>query len=70
MKGRKVMTKFVGLRGKTYSYLMDDSSADKKTKEAKMCVIKKPNFENYKSCLEATHLRIKQTIKKKLMQTV
>ena len=58
MKGRKVMTKFVGLRGKTYSYLMDDSSEDKKTK-AKMCVIKKPNFENYKSCLEATHLRIK-----------
>ena len=53
------MTKFVGLRGKTYSYLMDDSSADKKTKEAKMCVIKKPNFENFKSCLEATHLRIK-----------
>ena len=28
--GGKMMTKFVGLRAKTYSYLIDDSSEDKK----------------------------------------
>ena len=28
--GRKIMTKFVGLRAKTYSYLIDDGSEDKK----------------------------------------
>ena len=28
--GVKIMTKFVGLRAKTYSYLIDDSSEDKK----------------------------------------
>ena len=27
---RKIMTKFVGLRAKTYGYLIDDSSEDKK----------------------------------------
>ena len=31
--GRKIMTKFVGLRSKTYSYLIDDGSSDKKVKE-------------------------------------
>ena len=30
--GRKIMTKFVGLRAKTYSYLIDDSSEDEKAK--------------------------------------
>ena len=29
------MTKFVGLRAKTYSYLIDDSSYDKKAEGAK-----------------------------------
>ena len=27
---KKIMTKFVGLRAKTYSYLIDDSSEDNK----------------------------------------
>ena len=31
--GRKTMTKFVGLRSKTYSYLIDDGNSDKKVKE-------------------------------------
>ena len=55
--GGKIMTKFVGLRAKTYSYLIDDSSEDKKAKGTKKCVIKrKLKFENYKNCLEATQL--------------
>ena len=53
--GRKVMTKFVGLKAKAYSYLIDDGSEDKKVKGTKKCVIKrKLEFENYKISLEAT----------------
>ena len=33
--GRKIMTIFVGLRAKTYSYLIDDGSEDKKNKAIK-----------------------------------
>ena len=44
----KIMTKFVGLRVKTYSDLIDDDSEDKKTKDTKKCVTKrKLKFENY-----------------------
>ena len=39
--GGNIMTKFVGLRVKTYSYLIDDGSEDKKTKGTKKCVIKR-----------------------------
>ena len=39
--GGKIMTKFVGLKGKTYSYLIDDSSKDKKAKVKKVCHKKK-----------------------------
>ena len=54
------MTKFVGLRAKTYSYLTDDGSEDKKARGSKKCVIKrKLRFENYKNCLEATELENK-----------
>ena len=35
------MTKFVGIRAKTYSYLIDDSSENKKAKGTKTSVIKK-----------------------------
>ena len=31
--GGKIMTKFVGIRGKTYSYLIDDGSEDKKAND-------------------------------------
>ena len=56
----KIMTKFVGLRAKTYSYLIGDGSEDKKAKGTKMCVIKrKLKFENYKICLEVTQLKNK-----------
>ena len=37
----KIMTDFVGLRAKTYSYLVDDGSEDKKAKGTKKCAIKK-----------------------------
>ena len=35
------MKEFVGLRAKTYAYLMDDDSEHKKAKRTKMCVIKR-----------------------------
>ena len=33
--GGKFMTKFVGLRAKTYTYIINDSSQDKKVKRKK-----------------------------------
>ena len=38
--GGKVMTAFVGLRAKTYSCLIDDSSEDKKAKNTKSLPLK------------------------------
>ena len=38
--GEKIMTKFLKLRPKTYSYLIDDGSKNKKVKGTKKCVIK------------------------------
>ena len=35
------MTKFVGVRAKCYSYLVDDSSKDKTEKSTGKCVIKR-----------------------------
>ena len=62
------MKKCVGLRAKTYSYLRDDGSEDKKAKGTKTCAIKRKfKFENYKSCLESTQLDNKiNYFKKKL----
>ena len=55
--GRKIMTKFVGLRAKSYSYLINDNSEDKTAKATKKCAIeRKLNFENYKNYFEATEL--------------
>ena len=67
------MTKFVGLRAKTYNYLIHDGSENKKAKETKKCVIKrKLKFENCKNCLKGTQLdnKIKYLEKIKLTQTV
>ena len=50
--GRKIITKFVTLRPKTYSFLTDDGKEDKKAKGTKKCVIKKMiKFNDYKKCL-------------------
>ena len=52
--------KFVRPRAKTYSYLIDDGSEDKKVIGTKKCVIKrKLKFVNYKNCLEPTQLENK-----------
>ena len=48
----KIITEFVTLRPKTYSYLTDDGKEGKKAKATKKCVIKKIiNFNDYKKCL-------------------
>ena len=50
--GRKIMTEFVALRPKTYSYLTDDCKRDKKANGTKKCVIKRRlKFNDYKDCL-------------------
>ena len=50
--GGKIITEFVTLRPKTYSYLTDDGKEDKKTKGTKKCVIKRMiKFDDYKNCL-------------------
>ena len=47
--GAKIMTEFVALRSKTYSYLMDDDSEVKKFKGTNKCVIKRIlRFQDYK----------------------
>ena len=53
----KIMTKFLALRGETYSYFIDDGSEDKKVKDTKKCVTKsKLKFENYRNFLGETQL--------------
>ena len=50
--GGKIMTEFVALRPKTYSYLTDDCKEDKKAKGTKKCVIKRRlEFNDFKDCL-------------------
>ena len=50
--GGKIITEFVILRPKTYSYLTDDCKEDKKGKRTKKCVIKRMiKFNDYKNCL-------------------
>ena len=50
--GGKIMTEFVALRAKTYSYLMDDNIEVKKAKGTKKCVMERIlKFSDYKNCL-------------------
>ena len=64
--GGKIMTEFVALRPKTYSYLTDDCKEDKKAKGTKKCVIKRRfKFGDYKDCLLNNEiiLKLKQRFK-------
>ena len=47
--GGKIMIKLVGLAAKSYSYLIDDDSEDKKAKVTKMCHKKTLNLKIMKS---------------------
>ena len=50
--GGKIITEFVVLRPKTYSFLTDDGKEDKKAKGTKKCITKKMiKFNDYKKCL-------------------
>ena len=50
--GGKIITEFVTLRPKTYSFLTDDGKEDKKAKGTKKCIKKKMiKFNDYKKCL-------------------
>ena len=50
--GGKIITEFVALRPKKYSYLKDNFKEDKKAKRTKKCVIKRRlKFNDYKDCL-------------------
>ena len=51
--GGEIMIEFIGLRAKTYTYLMEDDSEHTKAKGTKMCVIKRRLMvKNYKiACL-------------------
>ena len=71
--GGKLMKELAGLRPKTYSFLIDDGSEDRKGKDTKQCVIKrKLKFEDYKNCLEASQHenKINQLEKIKLTRIV
>ena len=67
--GGKIVKEFVGLRAKTYSYLIDDSSEIKNVNGTKKYVTEtRLKFENYKSFLGATQLenKIKSLEKNKI----
>ena len=67
--GGKILKEFVGLRAKTYSYLIDDSSEIKKVNGTKKYVTEtRLKFENYKSSWGATQLenKIKKQEKNKI----
>ena len=58
--GGKIITEFVTLRPKTYSYFTDDGKEDKKAKGTKKCVIKRMiTFNDYKNCLVKDEVLLK-----------
>ena len=58
--GGGIITEFVALRPKTYSYKKDDSIELKKAKGTKKCVVKKRlRFEDYKKCLFSNEIMLK-----------
>ena len=71
--GGKIITEFVTLRPKTYSYLTDDGKEDKKAKGTKKCVTKRMiKFGDYKNCFLNGEVILKSQqrfISKKMMYT-
>ena len=58
--GREIITEFVTLRHKTYSFVTDDGKEGKKAKGTKKCIIKKMiEFNDYKKCLLNDELILK-----------
>ena len=58
--GGKIITAFVTLMLKTYSFLTDDGKEDKKAKGTKKCITKKKiKFNDYKKCLFNDELILK-----------
>ena len=50
--GGKITTEFVGLRTKTYSYLIDNGNNNKKAEGTQKFIIKRIlKFNDYKNCL-------------------
>ena len=55
--GGEIIAEFAALRAKTYSYLINYSDENEKSKGTKKCAIKqKLKFKDYKTCLEATQI--------------
>ena len=64
--GWKIMIELVGLRAKTYAYLMNGDTEHKKTKGTKKCIIKRRLiFQNYEDCFfnDKIILQSQQTFK-------
>ena len=58
--GGKIVTEFVAIRPKTYSYLIDDDKNVKKAKVTKKCVIKRIiKFNDYKNFLFKNEITLK-----------
>ena len=56
----KIITEFVALRPKTYSYLTDDDKNVKKAKGTNKCVFKRIlKFNDYKNCLFKNEIILK-----------
>ena len=50
--GGEIITEFIALRLKTYSYLTDNDKIDKKAKGTKKCAVNKMiKVDDYKNCL-------------------
>ena len=58
--GGKILTEFVGLRAKTYTYLMDDDSDHKNAKRTKKCIITRIlTFNDHNNCLSNDKIMLK-----------
>ena len=58
--GGKILTEFVELRAKTYTYLMDDDSDHRNIKRTKKCVITWIlMFNDYNNCLSNDKIILK-----------